>query len=240
MKSLKTIAFLSIIGGVLAHLAVFTVIRIQGPAQPEPYPDPAPIRFLGNFDQLAAPAILEQAALFDSAPLFMPTRWNRVSQMSEVASLREATEIFPPFPEDLLLSRFEPSPPAASAELGPRPLDLLPDGPGFILSSLGRKPTLTVPASSPGPAIRLQRLDREVSGLPAERLPRALGDLAPSALWSPTRFHVLISEGMPVGPPFLTRSSGFPDWDVTLYRFIGSLEFYRSLDDGYYLLTVFP
>jgi hypothetical protein len=221
VKKLRTIAFLSIAGGVLAHLVVFTLIRIEGPGQPAPFPKPAPIRHLGNFDQALPSTIIEQASLFDSAPLFMPTRWNRASRMSEVASLREA-----------------PNPSTAPAVAAP---EVLPDGPAFMLAQLGRVAESPLLAESPGPAVVVQTMGpKRSTGRPVGLLPPDLTVQAPAALWNPAGFHLLVREGVPAGSPFLVQTSGFSDWDDLVREFVASLEFYRTLQDGYYLITVFP
>jgi len=59
-------------------------------------------------------------------------------------------------------------------------------------------------------------------------------------MWGPVQFFLHVSEGLPVGLPLLGQSSGFAEWDEVLQGFIGSLDFYRNLGDGYYRLAVFP
>ena len=241
MKRLKATAFASILGGILIHLAVLTVIRIEGPAERSPFQIPAPVQYVGNLSSETPPAILEQAALFDSAPLFMPTRWNLASEVSEVASLREATEIFDRYSPQLLISEAVPSYPEDPDTAIKSRNVAFPSGPAFILSRFGRYPQSFPASESAGASFLLTRLDEsKVNPLLAPELPASMKALAPPTLWTPVQFYLQISEGMPAGLPLLAQSSGFADWDKVLQTFIGSLSFYRKLGDGYYHLMVYP
>ena len=240
MKRITATAAVSILGGILIHLAVLTVVHIEAPRLRQPLQDTTQVRYVGSLNRETAPSILQQAALFDSAPLFMPTRWNPGSQMAGVASLKEATEIFERFPALLSLPEFEPAFPGGRwATTGQ--VREFPGGPAFALSRLGRKPATATRATSPGPSIQVKQLDLAVSGAPPGTvLPASLQALAPPTMWPPVQFYFHISEGLPAGLPLLAQSSGFADWDQALQSFISSLGFYRQLNDGYYHLWVYP
>ena len=241
MKGLTATAVASIIGGTLVHLAIFTVIQIESPVQKDSFTDTSEVRYVGNLNREASPEILEQAALFDSAPLFMPTRWNPVSQMSDVASLKEATEIFDRYAFQLSLPGFAPAFPDQRSQSGESVQEDLPGGPAFVLSRFGRQPASAANAVSRGPSVQLNQLDDTAKGaVSGPELPAPLQALAPPALWTPAQFYLQISEGIPAGLPLLAQSSGFADWDQALQGFFSSLGFYRQLDDGYYHLLVYP
>ena len=239
MKRITATAIISITGGIMVHLVILTVIRIEPPVGRAPFEDSTSVRYVGNLNQEAAPAILQQAALFDSAPLFMPTRWNPASQMADVASLKEATEIFERFPARLLLPGFEPQSPGKDGVVRVEPE--LPSGPAFALGRYGRVPADFPDDQSSGPSVHILRLSGSTRNFPeAKPLPSSLDGLAPPALWTPTQFYLHLSAGMPAGPPVLRQSSGFVDWDRALQGFIASLDFYGDLGDGYYHLLVYP
>ena len=239
MKRFTATAIGSIIGGIFIHLAVLTVIRIEAPVSRTPFETATTVRYVGDLNRQAAPAILEQAALFDSAPLFMPTRWNPASQMAEVASLKEATAIFNPFPARLLLPEFVPQIPGSAAPV--RPPAGLPDGAAFVLARYGRVPSGSGGDASPGPSVAITSLHSGPSRSPQSvLLPQSVQGLAPPALWTPVRFFLHVAEGAPAGIPVLAQSSGFADWDRALQGFVASLDFYRQLGDGYYHLLVYP
>jgi hypothetical protein len=241
MKRFSSIAYASILGGILIHLAVFTVVRIQGPMEREQFKQPAEIHFMGNLDEDAEPEILQQAALLDSAPLFMPTQWNPVSEMSDVASLRGATELFAAFPADLQLPSSRTPEPGGYSRGMASVEDQLPGGAAFTLSRMGQVRPEKQDLSSPGSTVVIERLDSTASSVkPKSVLPPNLQDLAPPALWNPVSFYFQLAEGWPAGLPVLAQSSGFPDWDDSLQGYVSSLGFYRDLEDGYYRLSVFP
>ena len=241
MKRLRTIATISILGGVLIHMAVFMVIRIESPIQGRELPPQAEVVYVGNLGGQAGPSILQQAALLDSAPLFMPTRWNLASEMDEVASLKEATEIFDPFPARVLLPEARPSFPREGAPDASPGTDPLPEGPAFVLSRFGRSPAMPPVAVSRGPSVLIQGLTRSDAADAVSRvLPAAIQATAPPVLWSPVYFYIQMAEGIPSGAALLAQSSGFAEWDETLKDFFNSLDFYRNLGDGYYRLAVFP
>lgn len=239
MKRAYTIALLSIVGGVLIHLMVLLVIRIEVPSPRSPIPLQAPVSFLGNLSRQAGSLVLENAALNDSAPLFMPTRWNPVSEMSAVASLKEATEIFQPFAPVLALQADQPDPPLPVSFRESPAAPELPDGPAFVLSRYGRQPAHQDVARSPGPACSLQRLDRMETRRQFD-LSQAMRQQAPGPLWSPVQMFIQLKYGLPAGLPLVGRSSGFRDWDRSLQEYFSRLDFYRHLQDGYYQIWIYP
>ncbi|MEX0321129.1 MAG: hypothetical protein AB3N63_03160 [Puniceicoccaceae bacterium] len=237
----SSIAYASILGGIMIHLAVFTVIRVQGPAEREQFKQPAEIHFMGNLDEDAKPEILQQAALLDSAPLFMPTQWNPVSEMSEVASLRGATELFAAFPAELQLPSSVPPAPGTYANSNFSADYPLPAGPAFVLSRMGQVRPNQQRLPSPGSTVVIEQLDSaSATANPKTILPAELQQQAPPALWTPVSFYFQLSDGWPAGLPVLAQSSGFPDWDDSLQSYVSTLGFYRNLADGYYRLSVFP
>lgn len=242
MKRIYTIATLSILGGLLLHLAVFMVIRVEGPVSRDPFPRQAPIRFVGDLDGDAAPAVLEQAALNDSAPLFMPTRWNLVSEVSEVASLKEATEIFQTFPAHLQLLETRPTSLDLDQSLPGTAGFRLPEGSAFVLARYGRgEGSVSLPVSI-GATYAVTRIDvprAEVSSVGAGLSPQ-IGQSAPPSLWNPVQIFLQLNGGMPVGVPMVGQSSGFAAWDATLQDYFSSLEFYVTRSDGYYQIWVYP
>ena len=240
MKRRHWIALVSISGGVLAHFAVLTILRIQDPLVRDPFPPQAPVLFAGRPADSATVALQDQAELLDSAPLFMPTRWNSASRMDEVASLREATEIFQPFAARLRL-------PTVRLDLSPSLLppqgnqSFLPSGPAFLLSGFGQGPRSFPEVAQSAPAFRVERLvNGSVGEVFTTELPGSLAAQSPPVLWSPVQVFLHVAGGRPAGPAFLAESSGFAEWDESLQSFATSLAFYGRLGDGYYRLSVLP
>jgi len=241
MKSAYAIAVLSILGGLLVHLMVLLTIRIEGPRLPSSPEDLHQVQFIGNLAKDAAPSIIEQAALNDSAPLFMPTKWNLVSDVANVASLQSATEIFEPYSPRLALVETRPTLPLQdSTALEPLTVRL-PQGSAFILSRYGRKQPEIPDFTSAGASYSVSRLDRPLLNLLAEQvLPGRLHENAPQALWNPVQLFLHLDGGFPAGPPLVVKSSGFVNWDTLLQGYFAELSFYHQLNDGYYQIWVYP
>lgn len=187
----------------------------------------------------------EQAALLDSAPLFMPTRWNQASELDEVASLREATEVFGPYPAAAELPEnlvsFE-----QEGDLEKLPGEGLPDLPaapesGLVLAVLGRREASLPEVEALSPSASVMGLSGE--GLGQEErlsLPEGLWEAQPEELWSPAVFYFHLRYGAPVGVPTLAGSSGYPEWDQQLREYLGQTEFLRHWPDGYYRVRIYP
>jgi hypothetical protein len=241
MKRVVTLAAVSVLVGIVAHLGIFYFLKFQGPAARERPESDSEIEYVGNLASESDPVLREQGLLFDSAPLFMPTRWNLGSEMGSVASLREATEVFAIFPPELSLPEAEPRILDSITEERMTPLRELPSGPSFVMAAFGRAPGDSE-AASPAPMIVEARPLNNQNGTDAVRIrvPGSLAQQGPRSLWSPARFHLQLAEGRPLGRPVVASSSGFTEWDESLQLYVGSLDFYRFLRNGYYLITVYP
>ena len=108
MKPLIPIALFTIFLGLVAHLGVFFLFKIEGPSVLDSEGRGTAMEFVGDLGRGQDPVLREQALLRDSAPVFMPTRWNLASEMTGVASLRESTEVFAPFPPRISLPEAVP------------------------------------------------------------------------------------------------------------------------------------
>jgi hypothetical protein len=241
MKRAYAIATLSVLGGVAVHLMVMLVLRVEGPSVRDPFPAQAPIHYVGGLGSGADPALIQRAALSDSAPLFMPTKWNLVSQMDEVASLNEATEIFEPFSAILNLARSSPVQPVGTLPSGNVDRLRLPDSPAFFLSRFGQRERDSFIPEIAGPAFRASRVGMQAPLDPGNTpLPGGLVQQAPPGLWNPVQFFLQMENGVPLGLPMIAQSSGSVDWDQSLQGHFTSLAFYRELKDGYYQIWVYP
>ena len=241
MKRMLLIVVLASIVGLLAHFGVFFVLRFKDPVDSPSPPARINIQYTGRMATGPNPVLKERGILQDSAPLFMPTRWNLASEMGRVASLREATEVFTEFRPRLSLPDRLPDsgvfPPSDAVLMD----DWIPEDPAFVLAAMGRE--FDEPRKLLGKALilRAQRLDEPGQSSPFTMvLPESLAESVPESLWSPPRLHLHLVEGKALGLPVLAKSSGFTDWDKLIQKFVASLPLYRSLQNGYYDITVFP
>lgn len=241
MKSAYAIAILSIFGGLLVHLMVLLVIRIEGPQSKQPLPDRYQVQYLGSLGEDTAPAIIDQAVLNDSAPLFMPTEWNLVSEMSNVASLQSATEIFEPFTPQLSIADAKPTAPMQGRVRIDGQSSRLPQGSAFVLSRFGRKEQKSLSSISQGVSFSVSQVGLSAGNSQEEhKIPTSMHALAPESLWNPVQLFLHLQGGVPIGLPLVAQSSGFADWDTSLQGFFTQLSFYRQLKDGYYQIWVYP
>jgi hypothetical protein len=242
MRRLGPLAMLAILGGFVVHVAVFYVLRVEVPSPPTAPLETFRVQYLGDPGLDADPILRDQALLHDSAPLFMPTKWNLASQMADVASLQQATAVFDRFPPVLSLNDTPPSLQEEGVDPNLSLTSLIPGSGMFVLSRLGREPVEELPGPDSGSTVQAYRLDRW-SGEGARHsasLPPALLSEAPKALWTPVRLYLHIARGKPFGIPRIEASSGFSDWDQALKEHVGSLQFYRNLGNGYFLVVVYP
>lgn len=241
MRRLVTLAVVSAVMGFVAHFGIFFFLKFQGPVAREQSVGGSEIKYVGNLASESDPVLQEKALLFDSAPLFMPTRWNLGSEMGSVASLREATEVFALFPPQLSLPADPPNLQSTRNADRITPRFELPEGPSFALAPFGR----LSPADQGGfPApmtVEARRIDQgQAETVVRVPVPDRFAPEAPSSLWTPAKLHLHLVEGRPLGRPVVASSSGFTDWDELLQRYLESLEFYKHLRNGYYRVTVNP
>ena len=82
-KQISRILKASLWGAIILHILVFLLFKVRSGQLSDRTPSKPYITFVSE-DSFAKDAELEEyALLFDSAPLFIPTRWN-ISQLVEV------------------------------------------------------------------------------------------------------------------------------------------------------------
>ena len=100
---------LALLLGVAVHLIGFFVFRVASSSLPEREVASPFVQYVSMSDLASDLELEEQAALFDSAPLFIPTRWN-ASQVDRPRVGGFVQNQFPAFePEIHLLSALGPS-----------------------------------------------------------------------------------------------------------------------------------
>lgn len=218
-----------------------TGIRVRGEAMEE-----AEVVYAGE-QRATEGEILrrEQAVLLDSAPLFMPTPWNQASNLDEVASLREATEVFSPYPAAAKLPgdlvSFERDDDLEEVMDGGVPGLLGAPDSGLVLAVLGREDAPLPEAEAVLPSALVLGLSGEGAGhLERISLSEALSAKQPEELWSLASFYLQVRYGSPVGVPTLAGSSGYPQWDQQLRDYLGEPRFWHRWPDGYYRVQIYP
>lgn len=231
------------IGGVWFHWFGFVQIGVPMPGKVEDFDRPG-FGFYGDLVRHDRDeAWVELSRLMDSAPLFLPTRFNYAADINHVASLREETELFQHFEPILQESRWK-IPEWTRTEPG-LDLDHWVDAPpsrdliAFGVQAGPEKQSEDVPA----PRLRGPRVDVvELTGGTRRSLdlPHP-GDVEmPAELWEPLRILMQIQWGRPVGAVIDGPGSGFGDWDRVLLEWSQAPDVYRQLFDGYWRVEWYP
>ncbi|MGB0743144.1 MAG: hypothetical protein ACPGSB_01340 [Opitutales bacterium] len=125
-RQMSPVLRIALLLGVLVHLAGFLVFRVSSNQLPASVEAPPFILFVSSDEGGEEVELLEQASLFDSAPLFVPGEWSSASGVFPTEFVQE-WEVFPEFePNIQLLSEVRPTrlslPRVADVQ---RPSDLL-------------------------------------------------------------------------------------------------------------------
>ncbi|HNX05331.1 MAG TPA: hypothetical protein PKI32_07495 [Opitutales bacterium] len=181
---------------------------------------------------------MDQALLFDSAPLFLPTRWSTALPGRKGFDSR-GEDPFELFASEISISGSSLLPPAIP--VGDSHPALLPEhGAMGEFSALGRNGSAAgVPAfDTRGAAFEVRRADDGslvLSGAAAQTLPEA-GDL----LWQPAEFWVMVDQAGPVGAPLVASGTGSDNLDAALRNLIMAERAIVLLPPGYYRVVIGP
>ena len=230
---------ISLLIGIAIHLAGFLIFRVVSNPLPHreetrPFVEYVSAGSLANDEELE-----EQAALFDSAPLFIPTRWN-ASQSIQFVQRAAVSGKFSEFePEINLLSALQPSSlPVAQNFNVNKPIDLLNSRFWRFFSGFGQS------------ADRIRELP---SSLPVAQI-SVVGDFS-NLLSIPARFEYVTATAVPqpvvyylrttisrgVGSaPTLGQSSGNEAFDRAAGQWLVLPEVLGQLPRGYLSITIYP
>lgn len=181
----------------------------------------------------------EQAYLQDSAPLFLPTRWNSASSPAVRALEQRPDGLFEPFPVRLSYGETDFGLGAISS--------INPGTPLQNLAAFADKAHLTfgrTERAAPELSARFASLEIfELSGGEAVLAKSLPGEGAPEAgqqLWKPAEFLLQVTAAGVVGEPVLLHGSGVEAVDSFLRDAIHRASSQRMLDPGYYRVLAGP
>lgn len=235
------LALAAIFGGAAVHALAVMLVRVPDPTVPVPADATPLVRWVEDTGSDAR--VREQAMLFDSAPLFVPTVWNSASAIDDVASLEEQAELYGVFPPRLRIDETDAPTGELAARFRPPDVDPLRDmrmlrgTEGF---GKGAEVSERVPAPQP---VRILVEALTGGGDAAElrlALPEIVAGIIPEGLWETPVFFVDAGLTGVVGPPVLARSSGIEELDSGLRRHLAGRDFARRLEAGYYRVTLVP
>jgi hypothetical protein len=216
---------LALLLGLGLNILFFGLFRIATPlVAPVKFP-PVYVHYAGATGAIADAALSEQAELFDSESLFLPTPWNFASRSFDVKPLRpQPFADFPTSIESPAEANFTLKADAPAGNLDP--VAALRPGQWIFLGVLGQAPNPTAKLPPRGALLRVTRLDPAAAStraagpavldetLSATIVPKSTQNL--EALWGPATFLLLFSGTGSVGEPLLVNSSGIDavddDW----------------------------
>ncbi|MEM1222223.1 MAG: hypothetical protein AAGH40_05625 [Verrucomicrobiota bacterium] len=230
--------------GILVHLVGFLIFRLVSNPLPSRVDRDPLVQFVSTDTLTGYAQFEERAALFDSAPLFLPTRWNAARSLS----FPRAGYVPPGFaqfePDIQLLEDLNVSALAAlERAVIETPMDLLNSRYWRFFEQFGEvpDPDFSFADAQPFAEVEVVAGDAIAASSALGRFPVQLE--LPTAVLPPEPAHLLvrlIGGGYLAGPPVLERSSGSSDFDLAAERWLGVSNLMGSLAEGYYRIKIFP
>jgi len=229
---------IALILGVLVHLAGFLFFQVVSSPLPDRQKQKPLIRYLSNETFSGDLELEEQAILFDSAPLFLPTKWSASSQIFRIKETEPL--IFPEFePVIDLLDDLEPlGSLVKQAHTVVAPEDLLASRYWNFFDSFARDDSRPVALQSSAPFAEIRPL--EPVGGAGLIVPVKIG-FEFDVLIDPVELLVRVDHwGHLTGQPYLVASSGDGDFDQAVTEWLKDAAEEAQLPAGYLSVRVFP
>ncbi len=230
--------------GVLAHLLGFFVFRVSSNPLHSRAEDAAFVVLVSTDLDRDSEALIEQASLFDSAPLFIPGEWSAASAVFS-GQIMQDWRNFPDFEPDISLLRdVRPDrlslPRVADVK---QPADLLDLRFWDIFSHFGEgEGELAIEAFESWSPVAVVTIISGNDAYPVDYEMRLEVDLpAEEFAERPAVFYVNMSaQGLLMGAPLLQQSSGSDALDVAVSEWLTRPATLANLPAGYLELRVFP
>ncbi|MEX2381747.1 MAG: hypothetical protein WD490_05145 [Opitutales bacterium] len=234
---------LAFTGTILIHAGAIFVIDLAPVEEVEPLAFQRPFVLFADAGSAAGERVqAEQAALLDSAPLFLPSQWNTMSPF--VAGVRERTleDVFTLFPPEFFFDAADLAAGVAVDTGEPRNLqEHVFEWNRDSLQVMGRRD-----AGEPASAGRFALLEAVLPGAPKPAVSYVISREAVTegftTFWEPAEFSVIVDSLGIAGSPLLLQGSGEAHVDQLLERLVDGflLEKGGGLDPGYYQIFIGP
>ena len=227
-------------GGVIALCLGFFMLNIPFAERAELADSSGFAQYVSYDDDSRSQRLHEQAELFDSAPLFLPTKWNYGSTRQDDLLSHEDDALFEPYPPSVLLEGEELADlPALDDPEVNRPRGLLANPYWSFFDSFGEAETELGKRPDGGSYLIVQGFGTEAP-VRRQRLPHRITDQLEAPFWAPVRFSVTVDAVGIVGAPTLAVSSGFEAVDNALREYLLEPFFAAGLSPGYYKVEFWP
>lgn len=228
--------------GILLHLLGFFFFRVESNPLPSREDDSAFIALMTQESGQEFSEFMDQASLFDSAPLFIPGQWTASSKVL-YAPLHEELVIFPEHgPELELIEEMKPRPLSWSQlELVKQPLDLLDLRFWDLWKHFGEGGEPVVPFEAVGPELVVTVLAGGADGVP-DRQYRLSFDLQTDDFGErPAIYYYAMSgPGIPIRGPVMSQTSGSDALDTAVLEWLKRPETQAVLPGGYLEIRAYP
>ncbi len=234
------LAWVALLIGIAIHLTGFVALSIQTGSD-------ARMRIRSAFVQYPDPGegehstvFKEQAELFDTAPLFLPTSRNHSSSIRKIRLQEEQSALFDSFPAQITLDRSEWDgvswfdDPKVSDHRGTM-------GSEFwnVFHRFGSSHRIEKGEDEGGSRMEVVSFGSGAT-LRNELLPKAIEEAGEGALWNPVTLRILIDRVGAIGEPLMVTSSGLDRVDEAVRVFLKHSATIRGLRPGYYEIRVGP
>jgi len=231
--------------GILVHFLGFLIFRIASDPLPTRQEEAAFIALVTAASGPGDSGLMEQASLFDSAPLFVPGEWSAAAQVfldRDVADWRD----FPDIEPDIKLMDALRPPGLSLAGVAPvqQPADLLDLRFWNLLRTFGQKELDVLAFEYAGSLVQVTVIGghQQYPQLLLDHDIRMELDVPPGeAATGPLVLYVNMSApGFPIGAPVIGQSSGSAVWDRQVLAWLRRPATLAQLPAGYLQLRVFP
>lgn len=229
--------------GVMVHLLGFLFFGIITDVSLESPPVDAFVQFTGETNRSGHLLFREQAMLFDSEPIFLPTQWNVTSRLVDSLRTIEAPNPFDPFKAERLLSREQHTAQRWNSEEVVEEItavSVLYFENSQIFSSFGQLNRSVTPLPIRAASLEIRDLAgnrsvysgsiEELSGLPVEE----------GELWSFLELTVIVDSLGQVGEPLIAQSTGKRELDEFLKSYLERILPEKNLNSGYFRVIFGP
>lgn len=229
----------ALLAGVMVHLAGFLIFRITSNPLPTRDDRAAFVRYVSASSMAGDLALEEQAQLFDSAPLFIPTQWNAAQSVSLMPQNR-VDERFPEFEPDIRLigELHSSSLPLGAEEVVSTPADLLKSRYWSFFAEFGQAEVNLISYPTAGHFAEVVVVG---SGDQALTLESPLKFTDTSAVPEPVTLFLRVSNrGLYVGEPVVSQTSGNTAFDRAAQEWLRQSKTVGQLPAGYLWIKVYP
>lgn len=231
---------MAILLGIVVHLAVFVALSFESKSVEMEKTREAFVQYPDRRESEHSALLKEQASLFDTAPLFLPTPQNHSFSLKEIQMQEKETTLFDSFPAKITLARsnwetfswFEE--PEFSDYRG-----ILRSEFWNIFHYLGSSPRSKEVEVKRGSLVEIIPYGRSTPIL-VEPLPSQIRQVGEGVLWSPVALQILVDRIGPIGAPFLVNSSGSYRIDEAIEGYLLEAARNWGLRPGYYRVLFGP